>query len=61
MTVAERSPRIPVTGFAAPAARAPLGPFTFERPAPGPRDVLIDILYCGVCHSVHQAHDDWEA
>lgn len=47
-------------GYAAPAARAPLGPFRFERRAPGPHDVVIDILYCGVCHSdIHQARDEW--
>ncbi|HEY1141310.1 MAG TPA: NAD(P)-dependent alcohol dehydrogenase, partial [Lysobacter sp.] len=30
------------------------------RREPGPREVLIDILYCGVCHSdIHQARDGW--
>ena len=59
-TLAEESSRIRVAGYAAPAAKAPLGPFTFERRAPGPRDVRIDILYCGVCHSdIHQARDEW--
>jgi len=58
--LAEESSRIRVAGYAAPAAKAPLGPFTFERRAPGPRDVRIDILYCGVCHSdIHQARDEW--
>ena len=46
--------------YAAEAANAPLAPFSFERRAVGPNDVLIDILYCGVCHSdVHQARDEW--
>jgi len=46
--------------YAAPSARAPLAPFTIERREPGPHDVLIDILYCGVCHSdIHQARDEW--
>jgi uncharacterized zinc-type alcohol dehydrogenase-like protein len=59
-TLAEEAPGIPVAGYAAPAARAPLGPLTFERRAPGPKDVLIDVLYCGVCHSdIHQARGDW--
>ena len=49
-----------VHGYAAASAKAPLGPFAFERRAPGPRDVVIDILYCGVCHSdIHQARDEW--
>lgn len=48
--------------YAAPAARAPLAPFTIARREPGPHDVLIDILYCGVCHSdLHQARDEWGA
>jgi uncharacterized zinc-type alcohol dehydrogenase-like protein len=33
---------------------------TIERRAPGPRDVVIEIQYCGVCHSdIHQARDEW--
>lgn len=47
-------------GYAAMAAGAPLAPFTFSRREPGPNDVLIDIRYCGICHSdVHQARDEW--
>jgi uncharacterized zinc-type alcohol dehydrogenase-like protein len=46
--------------YAAPGARAPLAPFTLERREPKAHDVLIDILYCGVCHSdLHQARDEW--
>ena len=49
-----------VKGFAAQSATTPLAPFNFERRDPGPHDVQIDILYCGVCHSdLHQARDDW--
>lgn len=49
-----------IQGFAAPDARSPLAPFSFERREPGPEDVLIDIQYCGVCHSdIHQARDEW--
>jgi len=33
---------------------------TIERRDVGPRDVLIDIAYCGVCHSdVSYARDEW--
>lgn len=47
-------------GFAAQGPKAPLEPFSFSRRDPGPHDVLIEILYCGVCHSdVHQARDEW--
>jgi uncharacterized zinc-type alcohol dehydrogenase-like protein len=47
-------------GYAAAAAKAPLGPFKFERRDPGPHDVQIEIQYCGVCHSdLHQVEDEW--
>jgi uncharacterized zinc-type alcohol dehydrogenase-like protein len=46
--------------YAAPAAGKPLAPFSFEQREVGPHDVLIDILYSGVCHSdIHQARDEW--
>ncbi|HEX2686628.1 MAG TPA: alcohol dehydrogenase catalytic domain-containing protein, partial [Kofleriaceae bacterium] len=46
--------------FAAFDPTQPLGPFQFERRAPGPLDVQIDILYCGVCHSdLHTAKSEW--
>lgn len=42
------------------AADQPLGPLTIERRAPGPDDVAIDILFCGVCHSdLHAARGEW--
>ncbi len=51
---------IPVRGYAAQTAGAPLAPFRFERRDPGPHDVLIEILFCGICHSdIHQARDEW--
>jgi uncharacterized zinc-type alcohol dehydrogenase-like protein len=38
----------------------PLAPMTIDRREPGPRDVAIEILFCGVCHSdIHQARDEW--
>jgi alcohol dehydrogenase (NADP+) len=47
-------------GYAAVEASAPLAPFTFERRAPGPRDVKIRIDWCGVCHSdLHTARGEW--
>ncbi|MFP2923675.1 NAD(P)-dependent alcohol dehydrogenase [Pyxidicoccus sp. 3LG] len=46
--------------YAAANAGQPLAPYSFEQREPGPHDVLIDILYCGVCHSdIHQARDEW--
>jgi len=47
-------------GYAALTAKDALAPFEFERREPGPRDVQIDIQYCGVCHSdLHTARDEW--
>jgi uncharacterized zinc-type alcohol dehydrogenase-like protein len=46
--------------FAAPSATAPLALASIPRRAPGPRDIQIEILYCGVCHSdLHQVRDEW--
>ena len=51
---------LPTSGYATKGPTAKLEPFQFERREPGPHDVLIDILYCGVCHSdIHQARDEW--
>jgi uncharacterized zinc-type alcohol dehydrogenase-like protein len=47
-------------GYAATGPTTPLEPFTLDRREPRPHDVLVDILYCGVCHSdIHQARDEW--
>jgi uncharacterized zinc-type alcohol dehydrogenase-like protein len=46
--------------FAAFDKSAPLGPFNFDRREPGSRDVQIDILFCGVCHSdLHTVKSEW--
>jgi len=51
---------LPTRGYVAKGPASKLEPFTFERREPGPHDVLIDILYCGICHSdIHQARDEW--
>jgi alcohol dehydrogenase (NADP+) len=37
-----------------------LVPFSFERRNPGPHDVLIEIAYCGICHTdLHFVRNDW--
>ena len=49
-----------VQGYATHSAQDDLAPFRFERRDPRPDDVVIDILFCGVCHSdLHQARNDW--
>src|ERR671920_2457644 len=51
---------IKTNGYAAPNAGATLEPFSFQRRDVGARDILIDIQYCGVCHSdIHQVRDEW--
>jgi len=60
-----RQPHIktyPAKAFAAPSPTGAIGPWTFERRAPQPHDVQLDILFCGVCHSdLHQSRDEWKA
>ena len=47
-------------GYAAHDSKSPLVPFHFDRRDPGPDDVVIDIAYCGICHSdIHQARNEW--
>lgn len=47
-------------GFACTAVAAPLTPFAFNRREPRANDVVMEILYCGVCHSdLHWARNDW--
>ncbi|MEQ1875173.1 MAG: NAD(P)-dependent alcohol dehydrogenase [Bdellovibrionia bacterium] len=49
-----------VNAFAAYQTNTPLKAFQLERREPGPQDVQIDILFCGVCHSdLHFTNGDW--
>ncbi|WP_250633142.1 NAD(P)-dependent alcohol dehydrogenase [Pinirhizobacter soli] len=49
-----------VRAYAAQSPTSPIAPFAIERREPGEKDVHIEILYSGICHSdLHQAHDDW--
>jgi len=51
---------IATSGFAIEGPDAKFEPFEFTRREVGPRDVLIDIAYCGICHSdIHQARAEW--
>lgn len=46
--------------YAAHSPKDPLKPFQINRREPGPHDVVVDIEYCGVCHSdIHQARNEW--
>jgi alcohol dehydrogenase (NADP+) len=51
---------IPVVGYAAKQAKGPLTSYTFKRRDPLDHDIVIDIQYCGICHSdIHQVKDEW--
>lgn len=49
-----------VKAYAAQTATTPLKPITIERREPGSHDVVLEIVYSGICHSdIHQARDEW--
>jgi uncharacterized zinc-type alcohol dehydrogenase-like protein len=46
--------------YAAASPKSPLAPMTISRRDPGAKDVVIEIAYCGICHSdVHTARGEW--
>ena len=48
-------------GYAAHDKTSALVPFKFERRDPGANDVVVEIAYCGICHSdIHQVRDEWK-
>lgn len=49
-----------VNGYAAQKAKSTLKPYSFERREPRNKDVVVDIQYCGICHTdIHQVNDEW--
>jgi uncharacterized zinc-type alcohol dehydrogenase-like protein len=47
-------------GYAALSSTSPLGLFHFVRREPRADDVVIELLYCGICHSdLHNVRNDW--
>lgn len=51
---------IQAKGMAAFTSKTPLAPYSFERRDPKEHDVVIDIKYCGICHSdIHMTRDEW--
>jgi uncharacterized zinc-type alcohol dehydrogenase-like protein len=62
----EKSPKgtikaYPAKAYAAQSTASGLAPASIKRREPGPHDVQIQILYCGVCHSdLHQVRNEWE-
>jgi uncharacterized zinc-type alcohol dehydrogenase-like protein len=52
--------RFSTKAFSTVSASSPLGAATIERRTPTDRDVQIQIVYCGVCHSdLHFARNEW--
>lgn len=51
---------IKAKGYAALSPKAPLAPYAFDRRDPKENDVVIDIKFCGICHSdIHMTRDEW--
>ena len=51
---------IPTKAYAAFSADTPLTPHLIQRRKPGPDEILIEILYSGICHSdIHTARSEW--
>lgn len=51
---------IKAKAYAAQSATSGLAPFTLDRRDPKPDDVVIEIAYCGICHSdIHTARSEW--
>ncbi len=49
-----------INAYGAQSPTSPLALTTIDRREPGPKDVAIDILYCGVCHSdLHATRGEW--
>lgn len=49
-----------VNAYAALRAKDALQPYKIERREPREHDVVIDIKFCGICHSdIHQVKDEW--
>jgi uncharacterized zinc-type alcohol dehydrogenase-like protein len=48
--------------YAAAGPTASLAPMTIARRDPAERDVHVEILYCGICHSdLHTVRDEWKS
>lgn len=49
-----------VPAYAAYSPTEPLRPTVVERREPGPKDIVIDIVWAGICHSdIHTVSNHW--
>jgi alcohol dehydrogenase (NADP+) len=50
-----------VVAYGAHAGDKPLETLLINRREPGPEDILIEIAFCGICHSdIHQVRAEWD-
>ena len=57
---AKEGKRISAKGYAVAHKSDIFKPFSFSRHAMGESDILIEILYAGICHSdIHSARSEW--
>jgi uncharacterized zinc-type alcohol dehydrogenase-like protein len=62
MQVKEKKYTLETHGYAVHSAEAKFEPFSFERREPEAKDIVIEILFCGICHSdIHQARNEWQS
>lgn len=48
-------------GYAAQQSTTPLAPYSFTRRDPKEHDVVVEIEFCGVCHSdIHSTRNEWQ-
>lgn len=53
--------RIPARGYAVFSKTDTFKPYSFTRHKLGSKDILIEILYAGICHSdIHSARSEWK-
>ncbi|PAF46165.1 alcohol dehydrogenase [Helicobacter sp. 12S02634-8] len=56
----QNAQRIPAKGYAVFGKDKKFEPFTFSRHPLGAQDILVEILYAGICHSdIHSARSEW--
>jgi len=60
-TDTEKPATFTARAYAAHSATSGMSRFTLQRRSPGPLDVQLEILFCGVCHSdLHQVRNEWQ-
>jgi uncharacterized zinc-type alcohol dehydrogenase-like protein len=58
--IAAETTGIATKGYATHGPEATFEPFAFTRRPVGASDILIDVQFCGICHSdIHQAKSEW--